>query len=333
VLIPTSQGTARMRIDNALKLAGSPVEIGGLSVERDYTPGRDPRRKFSNMAGMSMGTTVAVDSAMGNIETAQLALNTAMASDYTPAEQISAMQSNLESAQNAASAAFSNPGSDLNSVGVQADRMAVELAKEEFDAIKVTMEVSSPVPLDDPYVLIIARIQERDGKPGVFRNWIYAKKLDPIGPKPARIHISRGGLPVGYKLEDCQVRIYNHGRETPTSQSPRRVNLTRDQAQQYLVIEHVAANKGATVPAAAVFGEAPAGLKTRIAAGEFAQPLYVRVDASGNALGTFTDKECKRAATDPAVESFVSSALFAPALEKGKPVEGVARVELAALLN
>jgi len=285
------------------------------------------------MAGMSMGTTVAADGAMGNIDTAQLALRTAMASDYTPPEQIAAMQSNVESAQNAASAAFSDPGSDLNSVGVHADRLAVELAKEEFDAIELSMEVSSPVPLDNPYVLVIARIQERDEKPGVFRNWIYAKKLDPIGTKPTNIHINKGGLPVGYKLEDYQVRIYNQGREMPTSHSPRRVNLTRDQAQQYVVIGHVAANKDATLPALPVFGEAPADLKTRVAAGEFAQPFYVKVDAAGNAMGTFTDKECKRAAADPYVEAFVADVLFAPALEKGKPVDGVARMELAKLLN
>jgi hypothetical protein len=333
VFISTEQGTARMRIDNGLKLAGSPVGISDLNVERTYTLGRDPRRRFSNMAGMSMGTTVAADGAMGNIDTAQLALRTAMASDYTPPEQIAAMQSNVESAQNAASAAFSDPGSDLNSVGVHADRLAVELAKEEFDAIELSMEVSSPVPLDNPYVLVIARIQERDEKPGVFRNWIYAKKLDPIGTKPTNIHINKGGLPVGYKLEDYQVRIYNQGREMPTSHSPRRVNLTRDQAQQYVVIGHVAANKDATLPALPVFGEAPADLKTRVAAGEFAQPFYVKVDAAGNAMGTFTDKECKRAAADPYVEAFVADVLFAPALEKGKPVDGVARMELAKLLN
>ncbi|HUG12047.1 MAG TPA: hypothetical protein VMM36_13590 [Opitutaceae bacterium] len=333
VFVMTEFGTARMRIDNGLKLAGTPVALGDLKAERAYTPARDPNRKFNRMAASSAGASAAVDVSNFQANMAQQNLGGVMGNPYSTADQVAIAQSGLDAANRAQENAQLSIGSDLNSAASHAHTLALELAEENFDAIELKMQVSSPVPLDNPYVLIIARIHERDEKPGVFRSWIFAKKLDPIGTRPEKIYINQGGLPIGYSLEDYQVRIYNHGREMPTSHSPKRVDLTRDEALQFIVIEHLAANKDASVPAAPVFGEAPADLKTRVAAGDFTQPYYVKVDATGHSLGTFTDKECKRAAADPYVESVVSSVLFAPALEKGEPVEGVARVELAALLN
>jgi hypothetical protein len=333
VLISTEQGTARMRIDNGLKLAGTPVTLGDLKAERAYTPARDPHRKFNRMAASSAGASAAVDLSNFNVVRAQENLAAVMANPYaTETQRIEARGGALD-ADNAQMGAQMSMSADLNNVASQAQTLAMELAEENFDAIQLTMEISSPVALDNPYVLVIARIHERDEKPGVFRNWIFAKKLDPIGTEPSKIFINQGGLPIGYTLEDYQVRIYNHGREMPTSHSQRRVDLTRDQAQQYIVIEHVAANKDATLPALPVFGEAPPDLKERVAAGEFLDPFYVKVDAAGSALGTFADRECTRAAADPYVESFVASVLFAPALEKGKPVDGVARLQLGKLLN
>jgi hypothetical protein len=333
VFVMTEFGTARMRIDNELKLAGTPVELGDLKAERAYTPARDPNRKFNRMAASSAGASAAVDVSNFQARMAQENLGGVMNNPLSSPTDIAIAQSNLNAANAAQTNANLSLGSDLNSTAFHANTLAMELAEENFDAIELKMQVSSPVALDNPYVLVIARIHERNEKPGVFRNWIFAKKLDPIGTKPERIYIIQGGLPIGYSLEDYQVRIYNHGLEMPTSHSPKRVDLTRDEALQFIVIEHLAANKDASVPAAPVFGQAPADLKLRVTAGDFTQPYYVKVDATGHAQGTFTDKECKRAATDPYVESFVASVLFAPALEKGKPVDGVARVELAALVK
>jgi hypothetical protein len=333
VYVMTEFGTARMRIDNELKLAGTPVELGELNAERAYTPARDPNRKFNRMAASSAGASAAVDVSNFQVRMAQENLGGVMANPLSSPEQVAIAQNSLNAANTAQTNANLSLGSDLNSAASHAHTLAMELAEENFDAIELKMQVSSPVPLDNPYVLVIARIHERDEKPGVFRNWIFAKKLDPIGTKPERIYINQGGLPIGYALEDFQVRIYNHGLEMPTSHSPKRVDLTRDEALQFIVIEHLAANKDASVPAAPVFGQAPADLKSRVTAGDFTQPYFVKVDATGHALGIFTDKECTRVAADPYVESFVASVLFAPALEEGKPVEGVARVELAALVK
>ena len=332
-MIPTRDGSARMRIDNSLKLAGTPLKLDDLKVERTYTPERDPHRQFQKEAASASGqealqgySEVQVKIAAGN-----LAMVTSNPS-ATPT-QIAVAQDALDRALSNQYNSYYNMGSDLNSAGYHEQQLEIELAKENFDAIEVSLHIVSPIPLDDPYILVIARIHERDEKPGVLRNWIFAQKLDPIEAKPRKVYIKQGGFPIGYTIEDYQVRVYNHGREIPTNYSPKRVDLTRDQAQQYVLIDHLAAHKNDTIPAVPVFGEAPADLKTRLLAGEYSSPFYVKVDANGNALGTFTDKDCTNAADDPYVQSFVANVLFAPALDKGKPVAGVAHLRLGALLN
>ena len=129
------------------------------------------------------------------------------------------------------------------------------------------------------------------------------------------------------------MRLYNHGHEVPTNLSPKRVELSRADAQQYIVIEHVAAHKDETIPPAPVIGEVPPDLKDRLAAGQFVEPYYVKVDADGHVLRTYSDRECTRAACDPYVDTFIAQVLFAPGLDKGKPVTGIARVHLGAMLN
>ena len=331
--IPTDNASSRMRIDRALKLGGASVVLDKMTTERSYTPAKDPRLKFRQMSGMASGASAVSDLAAMEYQASEAALASAKLDPYAPAAAVQAAQRNLENATTAQNQSYVDQGSDNNSTGSRAHEMQMELAKENYDAIRISMDVSSPVPLDDPYLLIIARIHERGEKADVFRNWIFAQKIDPIGQTPVRLNINQGGMPIGYSLDECQVRIYNHGREVPTSQSPKRVDLTPDQARQYVMIEFLAAHRGDTVPAAPVLSNAPGDLKQRLLAGDFAQPFFVRVDPEGNASGTFADKECKRATDDPYVQSVVSNMIFTPALEKGHPVSGVARLQLGSLLN
>lgn len=332
-MIPTRSGTARMRIDNALKLAGTPISLGNLKAERAYTPARDPHRKFNRMAAASAGASAAVDLSTFQMNQAQANLSAIQSDPYASQQQIADATYQRDTAVQTQYQNSLSVGSDINSAGYHAQELEAELAEENFDAIRLTMQISSPVRIEKPYLLVIARIHERDEKPGVFRSWIFAQKIDTIEPEPQRIFINQGGLPVGYTLEDYQVRIYNQGREVPTNVSPNSVQLSRDEARQYVLIEHLAANKEATMPAMPVFGEVPADLKSRMASGEFNQPFFVKVDADGNALGTFTDRECTRSVDNAYVNAFVAGVLFVPAIEKGKPVTGVAQLQLGSLVN
>ena len=65
-------------------------------------------------------------------------------------------------------------------------RLAAEndMAQELYDALSVRFQVSSPVYLEKPYLVLITRFHARDDKPGVARNAVYAMALNAFGSKP-----------------------------------------------------------------------------------------------------------------------------------------------------
>lgn len=332
VLVPTRHSASQLRIDHALKLGGPSATLGKLVAERVYTRARDPRRQLEAESGAAGGAAAAADLANIQVQQAEAAFIYGGASNpRAPTEYVEHLKALAEDAKRGQLNAMAQLESEQSKTPGLAERMQIKVSAGNFDAIEVAFEVSSSVPLDEPYLLVIARIREPDARPGLSRNWIYAQALEPIGPEPRFLRVREAGFPPGFHLDDCQVRIYNRGREVPTNISPKRVELTRDEALQYLLMEHQAAHKGATLGATPAFSPLPSDLPGRIAAGEYTQAYYVKVDASGNARGVFLDQAGTRPVRDPYLDRIFADMLFAPALEQGRPVEGIARVRLGEL--
>ena len=212
--------------------------------------------------------------------------------------------------------------------GQYVDQMHRELAEGNYDAMEVSFKISSPVELDDPHMVILFKFQERDAKPGTEGMLIHAEALDPVGPKPKYIRIRKAGLPRGFKYLDCEVHIFNRGEEVATNASSKRVELTREEAQQYLLIEHLGANKDATVPAAPVPGTLASTRLKELNLDQLNRTYYAKIASDGAVLGLFADESCNLKIDNDATLAVVSEVFFTPALVKGKPVEGVARVRL-----
>jgi hypothetical protein len=200
-----------------------------------------------------------------------------------------------------------------------------------LDAMNVDFTISSSKPLYNPYVVTFTRFHPRGAKPGVVQNLVYAEALDPIGPNPLRVHLAEEGFPFDFEVVDFQLHVYNRGIEVATSLSANRVDLTRDEAFEYVKLEYIGAHRGSTLPPTPAMGKLPAGLPARLAAGDYARPFYVRVSREGLGEGTFADAACMRSLEDPFLESVVKELRFKPALEHGKEVPGVALVDLGKL--
>lgn len=93
----------------------------------------------------------------------------------------------------------------------------------------------------------------------------------------------------------------------------------------------VAKDKGAALPASPVMGILPSDLPGRLAHGEFRETIFVRVSKDGFGGEPFADASCSKWVNDPYLETVVRSIRFDPALAQGKPVEGVASVDLRQL--
>ncbi len=93
-------------------------------------------------------------------------------------------------------------------------------------------------------------------------------------------------------------------------------------------IEYVSSHRGETLPAVPAMGRLPAELPSRVASGKYADTFFAKVSKDGLADQVFADAGCSRKIDDPFLESVVKSIKFKPALSDGKPVDGIAALNL-----
>jgi hypothetical protein len=205
------------------------------------------------------------------------------------------------------------------------------LATQGLDALEIEFDITASKPLYNPYVVTIARYRTPDAKPGLVQNLVYARAIDPIDKHLNHVHFTEDGFPFNYELTDFQLHIYNRGVEVATNISPNRVELTRDEAFEYVKLEYLGAHRGSTLPAVPAMGQLPADLPTRLAAGKYGVTFYVRVSKDGLPEGAYLDAACTRKVDDPYVVSLLERVRFKPALSEGKPIEAVAPFNLSKL--
>jgi len=345
IFVPTRFRSTGLKVDHDLKLASTVVELAGLESGPGYTPGNDPRRKFDRESGAAGGAAAVQDLAYGQMIAAGMSNGFAQAAaagpdPFRPGVGASPGAAGAQAAAARTSAQLQAATGQLDmtgqmrmqeyyNTGSHADRLEKDLAEANYDALEASFKISSPVELDDPYMVVVFRIMERDALPGTEGMLIYAKSLDPITPKPRYIRVREGGMPVGFRFIDCRVHIYNRGQEVATNVSSKRVDLTRDEAREYILLEHIGANRDTTVPAK----PAPGGLRPadrqRLTPDQLGRTSYVKVAMDGTLLAAYADEACSVQLEDPAMIEVLSEVFYRPALVKGKPVEGVARVRLS----
>jgi hypothetical protein len=313
----------KLKLAKVQALTERSATVAKYKYDRVYTAANDPFRKGTkgmlSTIGMQEQLTFATDSLIKtppqvyNGRTGQYMANP----DYAAGEQRV-----LQASQAA--------GGNMGDPAFYADQMTAELAKELYDAVEVQFEVSSPKPIHSPYVVIMAKYHEKDD-PKHPQNWLFAKALAAIDSTSRKESVMEGGFPPGFVLEKLQLHLYEKGQEIATDLSENRAPLTRDEAHEYLVIDHVSTHKTETISARVALTNLPADWATRPKEESFRKTYYVKVDKEGHSVGAFEDDNCKIKVGDSYYESVLSNLLFLPALEHGKAVDGVARVKLTEL--
>ncbi|MGA2016106.1 MAG: hypothetical protein ABSH26_04065 [Opitutaceae bacterium] len=328
-------GPIDLRITPSLKLTEVSATITELSGTPAYSFGKDPSttmtRALVKTAQDNVGYTAAVNQAQATVIQAQnlAQYTTATNNLHGPVLQPYSMGASNASAQvsrveNELEEAAGGPGADLELVG---DRGLAQ----GCDALDVAFRISSEHRLDHPYVVIVTEFHRKDAGPARFQRLVFAKALNPIDSHPASVHFVEEGFPPAFEMRKFEVHLYNRGSEVATSVSPKRVELTRDEAFEYVKMEYISAHKADTLPATPAMGRLPASLPARLADGKYAGTFYVRVSKDGLAEAAFLDPACTTRADDPYLESVVKCIRFKPALERGQPTEGVAALNLGKL--
>jgi hypothetical protein len=208
------------------------------------------------------------------------------------------------------------------------DEATGKIVSAGMDAMDVAFDIRSGKPLQNPYVVTMTRFRAKGAKPGMVQDMVYAQSLHPIDEHLSHIHFVEEGFPFEYELLDFQLHLYNRGEEVATNIASDRVELTRDEAFEYVKMEYIGAHRRETLPAVPAMGRLPADFRSRLAAGKYRGTIYVRVTKDGMADEAFLDPACSRRAEDPYLDSVVQSLRFKPALDQGKPVQGIASLDL-----
>ena len=135
------------------------------------------------------------------------------------------------------------------------------------------------------------------------------------------------------------LHLYNQGQEVATSDlvEAQFSTLTGDAKclRTTSRMEYVAAHgKQSRLPPSPLMERVQLPLPTfasRLAEGRYRDTVYVRVSKDGLADDAFSDVACSRRIDDPYLQSVVKSIRFKPALNNGKPVEGIAPLKLGDL--
>ncbi len=341
-VLSAKSGPLNIKVTPSLKLTEVSATLADLKGTPAYTSGSDPSTRLTKAldesANLNAGYQAAVSQAQSSLVRAQV---NAGAITGTNNNQLGNIPGGFGRGM--------TPDQGAPNSNVQTGRLATQLEQTSlssgsglemygdrgsspgYDAMEVTFGVSAAHRLNNPYVVIISRFGDKGGAQGSVKKMIYAKALDPIDNHPTSVDILEGGFPPGFDLKDFEVHLYNQGEEIATNVSSKRVELTRDEAFEYVKVVYLGSHKGDTLPATPVMGKLPADLPARLAVGKYGDTFYVRVSKDGLAEEPFFDAACTRRIGDPYLETVVKSIRFKPALDRGSPVEGVAPLKLGQL--
>ncbi len=333
--VSSTKNDVQIKIDDAIKVTGVNATIDKFKAERIYTPGNDPRRRMQEAANMAMIASDNSDSASSDARTASMQAGFA-AQGVNPlipetVKDAAAMRDASAKADTAYVDSLAPLSASINSVADAANNSAIEASRELYDAFSLTFEVSCPQPLRKPYVVVVTKYHERPDQPNQVSQWVYAQALRRVDANPATFVIRRAGFSPGYTLDEVQLHLYDGETEVATNIARKRVPLTGDEAFQFSVVEYIQQHRGATLPLSRANHISTSNLRSHLSGDQLSRTVYIKVGKNGIPTGSYWNAACTEKVSDPELVAFLASMRFNPALNTGKPVEGVSAIALDSL--
>jgi len=171
------------------------------------------------------------------------------------------------------------------------DRMQAGVNGGTAEVLELSFRVSSPVPIADAYVVVMGAIKQPDETAGVV---VFPQPIGAIGPEPRLIKIRQTGFEPGFTITDVKLHLYSHGKELGTNLSEKAVQLTRDQAREYLLLTHVATHQFDTLGPVPVWELVPPAVLANKDPKAFDYPVVVNIDADGSVISIHDDEQAAR---------------------------------------
>ncbi len=311
VVLPRREVALSATVEPKLSRLGVTIDaLTGYPVHSPATnPEADAQQQMMAMQNIEADRQEASEAALRQAEFAQMQAGAAL--------QSGGSQADLEKARAQVATATSDLDSVLSNPEFGDFLPGSGRGKGGFDGFEVSFRVSAAEPHDDAYGVLrlllqdSARSQESSMALHVFR----MRSLDAT---PRKVVVRRFGLPPGFHVASYDVHVYVEGQELATTTSPSRVEVTDDEAHQFLILRHMQSHPGATLPPQVAADLKPEWPDAALAA----QWSNATVTVSLTEQGTVAKVDAGAAIASPLPASVlhaVSEIRFLPALVKGRP--------------
>ncbi|MEO7413745.1 MAG: hypothetical protein ABIZ81_10335 [Opitutaceae bacterium] len=199
-------------------------------------------------------------------------------------------------------------------------------SRELFDALDVSFLASAPEPLFECYGVMVFTIRVGGVKPQVGQV-VFFCEIGAIDSQPRRMKAQFSGVPPGFQFLRAEFHVYSHARELATNVAPNRVLLSERQANQFAILQYVAAQKGKTSPARVASAPPLDDALRKIADKELNLTLRFEITSTGEVKGISGSSPTK------ALHDHIASIQFYPAVDNGKAIASTLSISLGELLR
>lgn len=220
-------------------------------------------------------------------------------------------------------------GSASNSHSRQLEFYQQQMAGEMpvYDALRIRFSLKSDSYFPRGHLAFIFHL--RDGKDdSELKTWIHFLSLKDISPEDQSYDYFVTSYPDGMRIESQEVFLFANGSEIATNLSPKHVEMTAADARMYLNYQYLSRNEGKTKPPERLWNYLSQDFRKSVHAGLRDDKITLMINEDGVVTDLIMNPAVS-AALNPANIREISSQLYLPALENGKPVNA----ELVLLLK
>lgn len=201
-----------------------------------------------------------------------------------------------------------------------------------FDGYEVDFRVSANERLPEGYGVLKISLQDPSRTELGVQHTYQVFRLPEMDSKPRKVIVRRFGLPMGFSVDSYEIHLYSDGMELATNESKNRVEVTADEALQFLILRHMQNNKGANQPPQVAAELRPAWPNAELVAAWENILVTLEITPEGTVDETEVAGTISNALSNE-LASIVRDVRFLPALVSGQPVAGRGTFSLGELFR
>jgi hypothetical protein len=304
----------------APKVSPNFIKIDVLKVGATYTHSRAGlREELSNQMGLQNLAADSLDIAEEGMREARVVAAEASASSGELREGEESPQGIVAEATSIIDQAVMMQDSltDAGFLGAPSDSDLERVP----NTIEMSFQLSSDRPLARAHVVGTAIVLSGEE----FYEVSFHQRVGKVTGTPKKFTIQQPGLPRDFEIKQSSIHVFSHGEELASNHSEKRYELTAQEAQQFVTLDHTGIHRRQTTPASPSWSLAPRAFHASASPREFDYIVTVEVSPAGDFESFSNDGQI----LPDSIRQLVQQMVFLPALEAGKPIASTLTFNLA----